>query len=94
MLPLQPEYDAIVPLLDKAQTACALYHRRIVPTIERLLAEDVRSLRELLATINVRYVGEAELRQWDVELVSFVNLNTAGDYARVVAMMQAATDRG
>ena len=88
------EYDAIVPMLDKAQTTCALYHRRIMPTIERLLAEDVRSLRELLAAINVRYVDEAGLRQWDAELVSFINLNTAEDYAWVVAMMQAATGRG
>ena len=87
------EYEAIVPLLDKAQTTCALYHRRIMPTIERLLAEDVRSLHELLAVINVRYVGEAELRQWDAELVSFVNLNTVRDYERVMRRFETRKTR-
>ncbi len=87
------EYDAVVPMLDKAQPTCALYHRRIVPTIERLLAEDVRSLRELLPAIRVRYVDEGELRMWDEELVSFINLNTQGDYARVLSIFETRKTR-
>jgi molybdopterin-guanine dinucleotide biosynthesis protein A len=86
-------YDAIVPMLGKGQTTCALYHRRILPTIERLLAEDVRSLRELLAALNTRYVAEGELRGWDGELVSFVNLNTLEDYARVMSRFETRKTR-
>ncbi len=84
---ISDDYDAIVPQLDKAQTACALYHRCVLPALERLLADDVRRMSDLLTAIRVRAVGDKELRGWDSDLRSFVNLNTTEDYQRVGEMM-------
>ena len=82
------EYDAVVPRLEQTHTTCALYRRSIMPALERLLAEDVRRMRDLLPAIRTRYVEEDELKEWDEGLRSFVNLNTWGDYERVAEVIR------
>jgi molybdopterin-guanine dinucleotide biosynthesis protein A len=73
--------DAVVPRLeDGPQGVCALYHRSVAPQIGTMLQAGKRRVLDLLASIEVRFVSPAELRQVDPELHSFRNLNTPADY--------------
>lgn len=72
--------DAAVPLLSAGpEGTCAVYRSAIAPIIAAQLAAD-RSIRGLLTRLDVRYIGEAELRAADPDLRSFRNLNTATEY--------------
>jgi molybdopterin-guanine dinucleotide biosynthesis protein A len=73
--------DAAVPVVNgRAQGLCAVYDRGLEPRIEALLDAGERSVRRLLATIDVRYVTAEELKPVDPELRSFRNINTPADF--------------
>ena len=75
---------AVVPRLhDEPEPLCAVYAREALPAIETELAAGGRRIRNALARIPTRYVEEKELRNFDPELRSFVNVNTPGDLARI-----------
>src|SRR2546423_4268073 len=74
-------YEAVVPRADREpESVCALYARTLASRIEDLLEAGERSIKTLLATTNVRYVGREELFAVDPGLRSFRNLNTPADY--------------
>ncbi|MDR5696281.1 MAG: molybdenum cofactor guanylyltransferase [Armatimonadota bacterium] len=81
-------FEAAVPRVDGvAQPLCAVYHRGVEPVAEALLRRGVRSVRALLRRLRVHYVGEDELRAWDPDLRSFLNVNTPANYERALAML-------
>ncbi len=72
---------AIVPLVKEVpQVLCAVYSRAIVPFVKERLQAGRRDPRSLLDVVPVRYIGEAQLREVDPQLRSFVNMNTPEDY--------------
>lgn len=73
---LQP--DAILmPVVQSApQVLLAVYPRSILPIVEECLRQGRHDLRGLLKAAPVSYVEEAQLRQIDPQLRSFVNVNT------------------
>ncbi|KWT92810.1 molybdenum cofactor guanylyltransferase [Candidatus Magnetominusculus xianensis] len=74
------DYDAVVPLyLGRPQPLAALYHKRIVPMLEKSISNGVKSLAAILKTINVRYVEEELVQQADSAGLSFININTPED---------------
>lgn len=78
-----PRDDALlVPVVDEVpQVLLSVYPRSLLPTIESCLRSGERGPRALLKAARVRYVEEAQLRQIDPHLRSFVNLNTPQDLA-------------
>jgi molybdopterin-guanine dinucleotide biosynthesis protein A len=76
-----PRDDALlVPVVDEVpQVLLAVYPRSLLPTIETCLHAGERGPRALLKATRVRYIEEAQLRQVDPQLRSFVNLNTPED---------------
>jgi molybdopterin-guanine dinucleotide biosynthesis protein A len=74
--------DAVVPVHEsRPQPLLALYHRRLIPVIEGLLARDKRGVRDMLGAIDVKYVDAALA---DPEGRSFsVNLNTPEDLRKI-----------
>jgi molybdopterin-guanine dinucleotide biosynthesis protein A len=61
------------------QVLLAVYPRAVLPSIEGRLREGRRDPRSLLEVAPVRYIDEAQLRQVDPELRSFINVNTPGE---------------
>jgi molybdopterin-guanine dinucleotide biosynthesis protein A len=78
---LAADVDAVVPRPGaRPEALCAVYHRRLVPRIERMLAAGEHRVRALLEESRVSYVDAPELRNVDPELRSFRNLNTPEEY--------------
>jgi molybdenum cofactor guanylyltransferase len=80
----QPLDDAILmPVVaETPQVLLAIYPRAVLSLIEDCLQAGRRDPRSLLNIAPVRYIPEAQLRQIDPQLRSFVNMNTPEDLAR------------
>ncbi len=70
----------VVPLVENVpQVLLALYPRSILPLIETLLEQGKRAPRALLEVAPILYVEEAQLREVDPQLRSFIGINTPQD---------------
>ena len=88
-------FDAVVPRLDGTpQTLHALYARTCLPVVERLLESGRPGLRDLLASVAVRYVEGAELGDADRWRRSWFSVNTPADLATVEAWLAEASAHG
>lgn len=81
-------YDAAIPSIEGfTQPLCAAYRRE--PAIAALLAMEADNdhrLTRLADRLNVNVVDEVSLRAFDADLRSFLNVNTADDYARALRL--------
>ena len=78
---LAPGYDAVVPAFGKLiEPLHAVYSRKLLPVMEKLIREDERRIRTLFDRAAVRYVTEKEISRFDPERRSFINLNTQEQY--------------
>ncbi len=76
--------DAVVPMYNsEAQPLLAVYNRRIIPVMERLIGENKKSLKEFLEHVHVRYISEGEINSVDLDGRSFININTVEDLKNV-----------
>ena len=67
----------LVPLVHNVpQVLLAIYPRSVLPVIKEQLLQVRRDLRCLLEVAPVQFVEEAQLRQIDPRLRSFMNVNT------------------
>lgn len=88
LITLAPGWGAVVPeALGNVHPLCAIYHRSVGQHAEDLLTRGGGSLRRLLAVpaLRVRLVPEDDLRVWDPQLRSFMNVNTPEEYAEATA---------
>ena len=70
----------LVPVVNNIpQVLLSVYPRAILPFIEGRLQEGRCDPRSLLEVAPVHYIDEAQLRQVDPELRSFINVNTPGE---------------
>lgn len=75
-----PSNDVIIPETSAGfEPLCAVYSKKRVPYIEKLLAEDRFKLQELFTGARVKKVPESRLRESDPTLRSFFNINTPQD---------------
>ena len=74
----QPRSDALlVPVVNGVpQVLCAIYPHSVLPLVEQRLQEGRRDPRSLLEVAPVNYIEEAQLREVDPQLRSFINVNT------------------
>ncbi len=63
----------------------AIYHKRCLEVIERLLDHHT-SLQALLDAIPIRVISEAQIRAVDPDLRSFTNINTLTDWKRAMLL--------
>jgi molybdopterin-guanine dinucleotide biosynthesis protein A len=74
---LLPTDTLLVPLVHNIpQVLLALYPRSILPIVREQLLQGRHDLRCLLKVAPVQFVEEAQLRQSDPQLRSFMNINT------------------
>lgn len=80
----EQDVSAVVPRVrGEPEPLCAVYPREALPVIEDVLASGRRSIRDVLDKLPTRYVETDDLRRYDPELRSFVNVNTPDDLARI-----------
>lgn len=73
-------HQAVVPLVGGyPQPLAAFYATSALGAMRAGFAQGDRSLRDMLQRLEVRYVSEAELRDCDPQLRSFIDLDTPQD---------------
>lgn len=89
MASLRVDVDAVVPVIDgRPEPTHALYHRRCRPAIEAKLRAGQLKISRFFDDVNVRYLPENEVREFDPELLSFFNINRPEDLARAMELAQ------
>lgn len=81
-------WQAIVPRVNGyAQPLHALYHRSVLPVIERAIAAGERRAAGFLADVEVRWVEAEELCPLDPALHSFFNANTPSEWTEALRLL-------
>ncbi len=72
---------AIVPEVQGHRVpTLAIYHKKCLKAIERLLLQGRTSVQDLLDSVPIKILSENRLRAVDPALRSFVNINTQADW--------------
>lgn len=91
---LAPGYDVVVPRHTSGVEALhAVYSVRCIQPIERLLDSGEGMIVKFFPDVHVRYVDESELRRFDPEGLSFVNINTPADWDYAQALVRQQEER-
>jgi len=78
-------FDAVVPIFhSKPQPLFSLYHKRLIPTLDKCINDGHLSLKGMLKTIRCEYIDEEIIRKIDSEGRSFENINTPKDMENVM----------
>ena len=73
-------FDAVVPKVDwKIEPLHAIYTRNCLPAIKKLIDAHGYQIIRFFENVRVRYVKEEEIRSFDSELKSFLNVNSPGE---------------
>lgn len=84
MLLQAPGYDVIIPRIGHyLEPLHAIYSQACLNPMERLLEQGRRQIIAFYNDVRVRYVREAEVDEYDPLRLSFLNVNTPEDWARV-----------
>jgi len=87
MIELLTDHDIVVMEIDGfAHPLSAVYRRRTLPHVERLLAEDRLRPAFLFDAVRTRRLQPAEMIAADPELLTLRNLNTREDYVQALAI--------
>ncbi len=87
MAAMRDGVDAVVPEIDgRPEPTHALYSRRCLPAIEERLRARELKISGFFDAVEVRFVPEAEVRQFDPDLLSFFNINRPEDLARALEL--------
>ena len=84
MVGIRDDFDVVVPKISwKMETLHALYSRRCLPAVKRLI--DLREYQTIrfFPVVSVRHVKENEIRRFDPELRSFFNVNRPEELGEV-----------
>lgn len=76
MLSVREDFDVVIPRIGKnVEPLHAIYHRRCLPAIERLIKARGHRIIQFFGEVSVRYVDEDEIRRVDPGCWSFFNIN-------------------
>ncbi len=82
-------YQAVIPEVGGLlQPLHAVYRKRCADSLRALAARGEDRLVAIADAVDARRVGEAELRAFDPDLTSFLNVNTPADYDRALRLAQ------
>lgn len=75
------EYDAVVPRVgDYFQPLHAYYSRTCIEVIERQVDKGLYKVTDFYNLLNIKYIGEEEIENFDPQQLSFININRWSDY--------------
>lgn len=82
MAAMRGEQQAVVPMIGgHPQPLFAFYSKETLPVMRAALASGEKRVRAVLKQLDVRYVDEAELQDYDQQFRSFFDLDTPQDHA-------------
>lgn len=77
--------DATVPVFNgNPEPLVAVYSRRLMPVMQRLLKSKTTSLIRMLKETEVKFITEDEVRSIDPDGRCFVNINTVEEYEKEI----------
>jgi len=80
MISLRRSEDAIVPLFGGLpQPLFAIYERRLIEKLYAKITGRKKGMIRFLSEIDTHYIDERDVRKFDSEGLSFVNINTVED---------------
>jgi len=84
LVALSPGYDIVIPKTDDGfQPLHAIYSQKCLPFMEDLLRQGNLKIIDFFPRVRKRDVPAEEIFPFDPELISFLNINTPEDLARV-----------
>lgn len=84
MVSLRKDYDVVIPVLDDGyHPVHALYSRRCIPPIERLIRTGNFKITDFFNRVAVREVTPKEIRALDPTMEAVLNINTPEDLERL-----------
>lgn len=86
---LAPGFDIVVPRVGgNLEPLHAVYARTCLQSIDDALKHDRLQVQSFFDRVKVRYVEDAELREFDPEHLSFFNINSQSDLERAQALLE------
>jgi len=80
MILLSPGQDVVIPRVGElTEPLHAIYSRRCLQPIERVLAAGSLKIIDFFPEVRVRYIEEQEIKLFDPQCLSFFNINTPAD---------------
>ena len=80
MILLSPGQDVVIPRVGElTEPLHAIYSRRCLQPIERVLAGGSLKIIDFFPEVRVRYIEEQEIKLFDPQCLSFFNINTPAD---------------
>ena len=77
------DYDIVVPKLNNmVEPLHAVYSRKCLPAIEKMLNSGDFRVNDLFKRVIVRYISAEEIDRFDPDHLSFFNVNTKADFER------------
>jgi len=79
-----PEGEVVVPRVeDKLEPLHSIYSRSCIPAIEAQLATGDYKIQNFFDKVETEYVDEEEIRMFDPNLTSFLNINLQKDLKKI-----------
>ena len=94
LLELASGYDAVVPVVGKLQALHAVYSQGCREAMKARIEHGQLGIASFLRSVNVRYVRRSECREFDPQLISFLNVNYPGDLERANTMVEQDKESG
>ena len=86
MIDIREDYDAVVPKVsEKVEALHSLYSKRCLPAVKKLIDRREYQVFRFFPEVSVRYVEEAEIRGFDSQLRSFLNINRPEEVEELIS---------
>jgi molybdopterin-guanine dinucleotide biosynthesis protein A len=77
MVAIRNDFDVVVPKMSgKIEALHGLYAKTCISSIEKLIQSQTYQIFRFFSAVSVRFVDDDEVRRWDPDQRSFLNINT------------------
>lgn len=84
MLNHRDNYDILIPkIAAKVHPLFGIYSKKCIPVVEEALRENRLKVAGIFSKVKTRFLSGAEIRRFDKDMLSLVNVNTPEDLERV-----------
>jgi len=84
MVAIRDDFDVVVPKISGwVEALHGLYTVKCRGSIERLIQSGAYQIFQFFSSVSVRFVDDEEVRRWDPDLRSFLNINTPDELRRL-----------
>ncbi|RLB18862.1 MAG: molybdenum cofactor guanylyltransferase [Deltaproteobacteria bacterium] len=86
---IRDDFDVVVPRVGwKIEALHGIYGKRCIRPIERNIDKGIYQVIRVFQDVSVRYVEEEEIRKFDPDLRSFLNVNSPEELRRIQDLWQ------